>query len=115
CLRLAREYPAVKFIEIDTQESQRFKTAAFTTHKVPLPDNLEFLEGDLQHPLAQIMAPSRHHDAGAKTLWIAEGFFMFIPEASVRQIFEAARQLSSNGSHLLFTSLPHKRITSPVG
>jgi methyltransferase (TIGR00027 family) len=113
-LRLAHEYPAVKFIEIDTKESQDFKIASFTAHSVPLPENVEFIMGDLRNPLFGILAGSKFHDAAANTLWIAEGFFMFIPEESVVKILKEIRQLSAAGSHVIFTSLPSYKPASPL-
>jgi methyltransferase (TIGR00027 family) len=108
-MRLAKEYPAVKFIEIDTKESQDFKASSFQAHQVPLPDNVEFLRGDLREPLPGILNHSMLHNTGAKTLWIAEGFFMFIPQDGVIKLLKEIRECSAIGSHMIFTSLPsHK-------
>jgi len=111
-LRLATEFPAVKFIEIDTQESQAFKTASFKAAHINIPANAEFIAGDLRNPLASILANSKLFDSTHETLWIAEGFFMFIPEDSVIRIFKEARELSGIGSHIIFTSLPSYKTTS---
>jgi methyltransferase (TIGR00027 family) len=112
-LRLAQEYPAVKFIEIDTKESQDFKVSSFRAHNLALPDNVEFITGDLRYPLAEILGHSRLA-AAVKTLWIAEGFFMFIPEESVIRILKEIKGLSTAGSHIIFTSLPSYKTTSPL-
>ena len=114
-LQLASEYPGVRFIEIDTGESQAFKTASFAAGRVVPPGNVEFIDGDLRHPLTGILTKSQHYETVAPTLWIAEGFFMFIPEDSVVRIFREIRGLSAAGSHVIFTSLSSRKITSAVG
>lgn len=110
-LRLAREYPDVLFIEIDTEESQRFKQAAFAAQKVVLPSNVATVAGDLRNPLQDILAGSTFASS-KKTVWIAEGFFMFIPESSVVRILQEIKALCSAGAHIVFTSLPSKKVTS---
>jgi len=113
-LRLAPEYGSVKFIEIDTEESQNFKIASLRAGNVDLPGNVEFIEGDLRNPLSGILANSQFYDASAKTLWIAEGFFMFIPEESVVRICEEVKQLSATGSSLIFTTMSSKKTTPAI-
>lgn len=107
-LVLAPEYPAVTFIEIDRKESQAFKISSLQAHKIKIPDNLEFIEGDLRNPLASIFASSRFHDPKAKTLWIAEGLLMFIPVDGVIKIFQQIKENSSIGSYSVFTTLEYK-------
>jgi methyltransferase (TIGR00027 family) len=111
-IRLAKEFPAAKFIEIDTAESQRFKIGSLRQCHGGFPENVEFIEGDLRDPLAAILATSRLHDPIVPTLWIAEGFFMFVPEDSVTRIFKEIRKLCATGSYVLFTTIPAKKITS---
>jgi methyltransferase (TIGR00027 family) len=113
-LQLAGEFPGVNFIEIDTAESQAFKTSVLKKYYPHLPNNLEYIEGDLQNPLDGILKPSRLHDPNALTLWIAEGFFMFMQEDDVRRILSEVAQLSPKGSYVLFTSIPSIKITSKL-
>ncbi len=108
-LRLAGEYPGVNFIEIDTFESQSFKVASLQKIPTQLPANLEFIEGDLQNPLEGILKPSRLHDPKAKTLWIAEGFFMFVSQEAVQALLEGIQRISVAGSHLIMTTLVQAR------
>ena len=114
-LRLAQEYPAVKFIEIDTKESQGFKVSSLKAGRAPMSGNVEFIEGDLRDPLPSILAYSKFHDPMAQTLWVAEGFFMFVPEDSVIRIFKEMRQNSAVGSCIIFTTIPAKKIASAIG
>lgn len=104
-LRLAPEYSAVKFIEIDMEPSQRFKMDAFTQARMRLPENVEFIAGDLRNPLSDILARARFYDASARTVWIAEGFLMFIPEASVIRLFKEIKAASAPGSCTIFTTI----------
>lgn len=106
-LKLAPEYSHIKFIEIDREESQNFKRQAFDSAHTKFPKNIEYLAADLQNPLAQILGTSKFHDPKSKTLWIAEGFLMFIPEDSVIRIFREMRENSSIGSYAIFTTIPH--------
>lgn len=114
-LRLANEYKEVKFIEIDTEPSQTFKTSSFSLHNQKLPENVEFVEGDLRNPLADILKQAKSYSACAKTVWIAEGLLMFIPEQDVTRIFRAIKGLCDTDSHIIFTTLPSLKITSTMG
>lgn len=107
-LRLSREYPTIKFIEIDRAESQAFKLSSLTKHNIKIPENMELLAGDLRDPLAGILASSKLHDKTAKTLWIAEGLLMFIPPESVTGLFNQIKENSKSGSYCIFTSLDSK-------
>lgn len=103
-LKLAQSFSHAHIIEIDLAASQRFKKSVFQKNHILLPRNVELIEGDLRHPLAGILAQSTTFDFSKKTLWIAEGLFMFIPEDSVRRIFAEIRE-RSNGALILFTSV----------
>lgn len=102
-LRLAPEYPHVEFIEIDTFESQNFKISSFD--RTAIPHNVEFITGDLREPLSDTLSHSLAFRAAAKTLWIAEGFFMFIPLESVEKLLADIRKNSATGSFAIFTTL----------
>lgn len=107
-LQLAADYPHLHFIEIDLPDSQAFKVSSLHGQQVSLPANLEFISGDLRYPLSDVLGESSAYDPSKKTLWLAEGLFMFIPEVSVGSIFEAAKAMSSSGSVFIFTTLPCK-------
>lgn len=113
-LRLASEYPSVKFIEIDMHESQGFKIACFHTCQISVPNNVEFIPGDLREPLSAILRDSTLYDIAAKTLWIAEGFFMFIPGEGVAKILKEIRGRCAIGSYVICTSLSSYKPTSAL-
>jgi methyltransferase (TIGR00027 family) len=108
-LSLAASYPQVRFIEVDTQASQRFKARVLAEHRRA---NLEFIEGDLRNPLAGILAASSLFRAQAPTVWIAEGLLMFIPKEQVSGLFGQMKALSAAGSHMLFTTLRQARLAA---
>jgi len=114
-VRLASEYPNVKFIEIDTGESQRFKVATFAENNIRTPFNVEFIEGDLRDPLAGILSASKSYDKNAQTLWIAEGLFLFIPEDGVKKILGEVKECAAPGSAILFTTLGSTKTASAIG
>lgn len=103
-LRLANEFPDINFIEIDRAESQVFKKAALLAHDIPLPSNIEFVSGDLRNPLSEILAQSKLHNRAEKTLWIAEGLLMFIPEENVSGIFAQLKNNCAPASYCIFTT-----------
>jgi len=104
-LRLAKEFPDVNFIEIDRAESQAFKTAALLAHDMSLGDNIELVSGDLRNPLWEILAQSKLHNRGEKTLWIAEGLLMFMPEENVAALFEQLQNNCAPASYCIFTTV----------
>lgn len=114
-MRLAIAYPNARFIEIDTGASQQFKIQALAQANIATPANLERIEGDLRNPLAGILAASTLFDKNAKTVWIAEGFMMFVPEESVRRIFSEIKNLSASGSQIIFTTLASKKTSGAFG
>lgn len=107
-LRLSKEFPSLQFIEIDRNESQLFKEAALFAHSIKIPANMELLSADLREAFTDILAGSRLYRPGLKTLWIAEGLFMFIPEENVPTIFTQIRQNCAAESSFIFTTLAPK-------
>lgn len=105
-LRLAKEYPQVTFIEIDTEASQLFKQSAWAVHQVDVPGNIKLLSGDLRDPLEGILNTLGGYNPSAKTLWLAEGFLMFLPQQNVENLFRQIKPLCGKGSYVLFTTLP---------
>ena len=104
-LRLAKEFPDVNFIEIDRAESQAFKTAALLAHDMSLGDNIELVSGDLRNPLWEILAQAKLHNRGEKTLWIAEGLLMFMPEENVAALFDQLQNNCAPASYCVFTTV----------
>ncbi len=104
-MRLSEGLQSVRFIEIDRGESQSFKAAALAANNINIPDNMELLSADLREEFTDILAASRLFKADSKTLWIAEGLFMFIPEENVPAIFTQIKNNCAPESYFIFTSL----------
>lgn len=107
-LRLAMEFPDIKFIEIDRTESQAFKINALALNDIKIPANMELVSGDLRNPLAEIFADSQLYKQELKTLWIAEGLFMFIPAENVPEIFRQVKAGCAPDSYFIFTTIAPK-------
>jgi len=103
-LRLAVDFPQVNFIEIDMEESQRFKTSVLHSHHVAIPSNVEYLSGDLSKGLHDVIKRSRYVKE-TPTLWIAEGLLMFLPENNCRNLFKEIHALSIAEATVIFTTL----------
>ena len=105
-MQLASEFPDVQFIEIDVAESQQFKQAAFKRAGIPIAHNIEIIAGDLRDPLPSILKRSAKFSSNQKTLWLAEGLFMFLPESAVVRLLTEIKKICATGSQVVFTSLP---------
>lgn len=105
-MQLAEEFPDLKCIEIDVKESQHFKCLAFEKAGIAIPENIEYLSADLRNPLNQVLESSKIFSSERKTLWLAEGFFMFLTETEVSRLFSEIKTLSTAGSQMVFTTLP---------
>lgn len=113
--RLASDYTSVKFIEIDMESSQIFKEDALEAEGGQLPVNVELLSGDLRQSLDQTLFKSKTFQRSQKTVWVAEGVLMFLPDEAVRRLFTEIKLLSASGSPVVFTTLPSKRLTPAFG
>ncbi len=98
-LRLSREFPSVKFIEIDHPATQSVKQASLKqTNQIN--HRLEFQAIDLSTDnLDNLFDPS-----DTQRLVIAEGLFMYFQQARVQQMVRTALTSTLNQSHyLIFT------------
>lgn len=99
-LRLHAEYRTVEFAEVDHPASQAAKHPLLPVDPEP---NLRFLPldlavSDLRERLASYLRPE------AKTVFIAEGLTMYLPESAVRQLFATLRTLAPE-ARLIFTAM----------
>jgi len=81
--RLAPQFPAVQFIEVDHPATQAPKRAA-VQH-----GNLQFVAADLARiPLAQALSASTHK-AGERSVFVLEGLLMYLSAEQVSALFAA--------------------------
>ena len=91
-LRLAQDFPDLRVIEIDHPATQAVKREALRqTPALPqgVPANLRFVASDLAaEPLGEVLSRGGF-DPGLATVFVLEGFLMYLPEAAVAHVFQA--------------------------
>jgi methyltransferase (TIGR00027 family) len=96
--RLAPQFPAVSFIEIDHPATQAVKRAAVERQ------NLGFVAADLARtPLQQALAPS-----AGPSVFILEGLLMYLTSQQQNALFAAIRELQPGGGDVVFTVMEPK-------
>lgn len=102
-LRLHKNFPTVDFIEIDYPSTQTAKINVIEEQRLAN-DNLKFISLDLtENSLTQTILAADHFRPNTKTLFIAEGLFMYLTEAEIENLFDFVRQNSRKNSRLAFT------------
>ena len=95
-LRLAPEFPAVRFTEVDHPATQAVKRAALTA-----PANLRFVAADLARtPLPSALAGALGPEPSA---FVIEGLLMYLTRADVMALLAAVHRLQAAGGELVFT------------
>jgi O-methyltransferase involved in polyketide biosynthesis len=90
CLRIAREFPNVRFIEFDHPATQAVKTRALA-HTQALLKNLEFRPCDLLNiPITPLFTNSPSETVPGNRIVIAEGLFMYFTATQVEELLRAA-------------------------
>lgn len=106
-LALHREFLAARFWEIDHPATQRLKTEAARDVDAT---RFHFIAADLAAgPIDMASLHKTGFDSARKTLWIAEGLFMYFPEAVVANLLNSAAGLSAGGSRFAFTFMEPRR------
>ena len=99
--RLAQEYPQIGFLEIDHPATARLKAKGIEA--MGKPDNLYLVPADLNSQrLPEILENHPHWDTTAPTVILAEGLLMYLPEVSVRRLFNDTATASGTGSRIVF-------------
>ena len=100
-LTLYREFPGARFWEVDHPATQRLKTEAMGQVDA---ERFHFLAVNLVSGQIDLAILSQSgFDSARRTLWIAEGLFMYFPEAVVAHLLRSAAGISPTGSRLAFT------------
>ncbi len=100
--RLAPEFPAVKFFEIDHPATARLKIVGIET--MGQRDNLHLIPEDLsKRKLVDVLKASKSWDQTAKTVIIAEGLLMYLSHEAVRDLFRQCLTISGAESRIVFT------------
>ena len=97
-LRIAHEFPNVRFIEIDHPATQAVKMRALAQAQV-LPKNLEFRACDLRTAVLEKLFPTSQADTDpGNRLVIAEGLLMYFTATQVEELLRAAIKPGENGA-----------------
>ena len=97
--RLAREFPAVEFIEADQPATQAVKRKGMAAMRSATAANLCLVAVDLGHELL----PQSLGNDSRPTLVIAEGLLMYLGGERVELLLRSLRQLSTGPVRLVFS------------
>jgi len=102
-LRLHREFPHVRFFEVDHQATQQIKRRALES-RFMLASNIAFIAADLTQESWEraLLSQSDYRDQ-ARTLVIAEAVLMYLQPNDLDAIFKFLRKHTDQRSRFLFT------------
>lgn len=102
-LRLHKEFPEIKFLELDHPATQKGKRDAITKICVR-GSNLNFLDVDFTDAnLARRLNAFPDYSPKAKTMFVCEGVLMYLSEPKVDQIFKLVKHHRALDSRFIFT------------
>jgi methyltransferase (TIGR00027 family) len=112
-LRLHREFPDVRFIELDHPATQRIKYDVVRNRGMIGP-NLSFHAVDLTaHPVTTALSAIGDYDAGRRTIFVCEGVLMYLSADEVDKVLaEFGRQ--AEGARFIFTFMEHDASGRPA-
>jgi methyltransferase (TIGR00027 family) len=103
--RLAPEYPAVRFFEIDHPPTARLKARGIEA--MGWRDNLHLVAEDLgERRLSEVLNAEESWDPSARTVIVAEGLVMYLAPEAVRHLFRQCAAISGAGSRIAFSYIP---------
>lgn len=103
-LRLQREFPNVKFLEIDHPATQNVKREICEKHNLS-GANLKFLSLDFtEKTLEEGLKKCKYYQEKAKTIFVCEGVLMYLDVLEVNRIFAFIKKQNAE-SHFVFTFL----------
>jgi methyltransferase (TIGR00027 family) len=101
--RLAPQFPAVRFIEIDHPATQAVKRAAVARQ------NLHFVAADLaRSSIGEALAASPY-DRNSASVFVIEGLLMYLTPEEMAALFAAIAQVQPRGSEVVFTVMEPSR------
>jgi methyltransferase (TIGR00027 family) len=105
CVRLAAEFPGVRWFEIDHPATHASKRAGVEAIGSARP-NLILLAADLgQTDLEDVLRTTEDWDPRAPTVVVAEGVLMYLDRTAVERFFTVVRASTGAGSQVVFTWL----------
>jgi len=101
-LRLASDYPNVKFFEIDSPSTAQSKINGLI--EIGKQENLIIIPEDLgEKALKNVLEENTEWNSEAKSVIIAEGLLQYLPPSAVRELFNQCNSVTGNESKIAFT------------
>ncbi len=102
-LRLHKNFQDVNFIEIDYPSTQTVKKCVIEEHGLAN-HNLKFIPLDLtENSFSRTILGADYFRPNTKTLFVAEGLFMYLTESEIENLFDFVRPNSRKQSQFAFT------------
>lgn len=102
-LRLHKEYPEVRFLELDHPSTQAVKREMIERRQLAA-DNLRLNPVDLAvQPLHDFLAANPDYEPHRRTIFLSEGVLMYFAAEEVDRLFAALRQQKAPAVRFLFT------------
>jgi len=99
-VRLAPEYPDVRFWELDHPATAAVKQNAVKEYAKPLPPNLAFVSADLSETSLENVMGSTSFDCKAPTIVVLEGLLMYLEEGHVKELLANLHKTVGSGSRI---------------
>ena len=100
--RIAPEFPAVRFFEIDHPATGEVKEKG--VNRLGARDNLHLIRADLGgRRLEEVLAAVESSDSGVPSVVIAEGLTMYLTPDAVQNLFVQCGAVTGPGSRIAFT------------
>ncbi len=102
CLRLAPQFPHIEFFEVDHPATSAAKAKGVAQEGQP--ENMTLLAADLKEtPLSVLMKKVGCWDANARSIVVAEGFFIYLKKEMVRQVFREVAVCTGPSTRVAFS------------
>lgn len=103
--RLAPTYPSVRFFEVDHPATAMPKIKGIEA--MGTRENLFLNPEDLsRRRLVDVLGEHAAWDSSAKTVIVAEGLVMYLPERAVEDLFRQCASMVADGSRFAFSYIP---------
>ena len=101
--RLAAQFPAVRFIEIDHPATQAVKRGAVQRQ------NLHFIAADLARTSLRDALAASPYDRNSRSVFVIEGLLMYLTPEEMAALFAAIGEMQPNGGEVMFTVMEPRR------
>jgi methyltransferase (TIGR00027 family) len=102
-LRMAKQYPTVRFFEIDLPATQQAKVRVLEKIGYSVPSNRIVIPADLgQTALPEVLLKHSQFKPNVSTIVVLEGVLMYLGEAEVRALFIMLHGLFSGALNIIF-------------